>query len=240
MPAASSRMTPPQATVSEAPDLRADARLNRGRILEAARTLFATRGLNVPMAAVARHAGVGVATLYRRFPTRESLITTVFADQFAVCAGTIDDALAGPDPWEGFCSVIEKVCAMNVIDRGFTAAFLTEFPDATEFEAARIRAEEGFAVLTQRAKDAGRLRSDFDRMDLSLAFMANSGITAASTDAALAASRRLVAFLLHSFRADLADPTRPLPPPAPLSLYHLPWPTDDLTAAPAPRRDSRT
>src|SRR4051794_1798126 len=100
MPAAPSQMTPRGAAASPSPGLRADARHNRGRILEAARALFATRGLDVPMAAVARHAGVGVATLYRRFPTRESLITTVFADQFAVCAGTIDDALAGPDPWE--------------------------------------------------------------------------------------------------------------------------------------------
>jgi AcrR family transcriptional regulator len=219
-------MPPPATAPREDTDLRADARHNRDRILDAARTLFATRGLDVPMAAVARRAGVGVATLYRRFPTRESLVTTVFADQFRVCAATIDDALAAPDPWDGFCSVIRKLCTINVIDRGFTSAFLTSFPDATAFEEARVRAEEGFAVLTQRAKDAGRLRADFDRTDLSLVLMANSGITADSLDAALAASRRLVAFLLHSFRADLPTPAAPLPPPAPLALYHLPWPTD--------------
>ncbi|MGY5632103.1 TetR/AcrR family transcriptional regulator [Streptomyces sp. UC1A3] len=218
MAASSSRMPPA---------LRADARHNRDRILEAARGLFAARGLDVPMAAVARRAGVGVATLYRRFPTRESLVTTVFADQLRTCAGTVDEALADPDPWAGFCGVVEKVCAMNVLDRGFAAAFLTAFPDAADFEATRVRAEEGFAVLTRRAKEAGRLRADFDRSDLTLVFMANNGINAPSTRAALAASRRLVALLLHSFRADVAGPDgagAPLPPPAPLDLYHLPWP----------------
>ncbi|MFH9575576.1 TetR/AcrR family transcriptional regulator [Streptomyces sp. NPDC017230] len=207
------------------PVLRADARHNRDRILEAARGLFATRGLDVPMAAVARRAGVGVATLYRRFPTRESLVTTVFADQLTACTGTIDEALADPDPWAGFSGVVEKICAMNILDRGFAAAFLTAFPDAAEFEETRVRAEKGFAELARRAKDAGRLRADFDRSDLTLVLMANNGINARSTQAALAASRRLVALLLHSFRADSAAlAADPLPPPAPLDPYHLPWP----------------
>ncbi|MDQ3787939.1 MAG: TetR/AcrR family transcriptional regulator, partial [Actinomycetota bacterium] len=102
--------------------LRADARLNRDRILDAARQAFAARGLDVPMAAIARRAGVGVATLYRRFPTREALITAVFGDQLTHCLSVVDDALADPDPWRGFCSAIERVCAMQVADRGFSAA----------------------------------------------------------------------------------------------------------------------
>ena len=205
------------------PPLRADARHNRHRILEAARDLFSTRGLDVPIAAIARRAGVGVATLYRRFPTRESLVTEVFADQLGTCVSVIDDALDEPDPWQGFCGVIQKVCAMHVVDRGFTAAFLTAFPDAVDFERERVRAERGFATLAQRAKEAGKLRPDFDRSDLSLVFQANSGITAPSTEDALAASRRLVALLLLSFRADHAGPDHPLPPSAPLGLYPVAW-----------------
>jgi AcrR family transcriptional regulator len=204
--------------------MRADARRNRDRILEAARDLFADRGLDVPIAAIARRAGVGVATLYRRFPARESLITEVFADQMSACAGVIDEALADPDPWRGFASVIEKVCAMQATDRGFTAAFLTAFPGALDFERERVRAERGFAALAQRAKDAGRLRRDFARTDLTLVLMANNGITADSPQAALAASRRLVALLLQSFRAAPAGTPEPLPPPAPVGLYHLPLP----------------
>ncbi|MFI6290274.1 TetR/AcrR family transcriptional regulator [Nonomuraea sp. NPDC050790] len=210
MPAEPSRM-----------DLRADARHNRDRILEAATALFAARGIEVPMAAIARRAGVGVATLYRRFPTREALVTEVFREHLATCVATIDTALQDPDPWLGFRAFIEKVCAMNAVDRGFAAAFLTAFPHALDFGRERARAERGFAELVRRAKATGRLRADFERSDLSLILMANDGITATSAPAAVAASRRLVALLLGSF--DTA-PAAPLPPPAPLPLYYLPVP----------------
>jgi AcrR family transcriptional regulator len=197
--------------------LRADARLNRDRILDAARHAFAVRGLDVPMAAIARRAGVGVATLYRRFPTRESLITEVFADQLAGCLSLVDEAQADPDPWRGFCTAIEKVCAMQVVDRGFSAAFLTTFPDAIDFERARTHAEAGFAEVVRRAQESGDLRADFVPADLALILQANSGITAESPEAALVASRRLVAYLLQAFRADRATS---LPPPASLALRH--------------------
>src|SRR5690349_22550187 len=98
--------------------MRADARENRARVLAVARQLVATRGLDVPMAAIARRAGVGVATLYRRFPTREALITEVFSDQLTHCVSVVDDALADPDPRRGFRTAIERVCAMQVADRG--------------------------------------------------------------------------------------------------------------------------
>lgn len=201
--------------------LRADALRNRRRVLEAARALFAARGLDVPIAAIARRAGVGVATLYRRFPTRDSLVTEVFADQLEACVSAVDDALADPDPWHGFRTVIEKVCAMHVIDRGFTAAFMTAFPDALDFARERRRAERGFEQLVLRAKAAGRLRADFDPADLPLILMANSGITADSTEAALAASRRFVAYFLDSFRADRTAPAEPLPAPVPLELHDV-------------------
>lgn len=208
--------------------LRADARQNRDRIVEVARELFARRGLDVPMAAIARRAGVGVATLYRRFPTKESLVTEVFADQFAACMSVMDDELADPDPWRGFCTVIEKMCAMQAADRGFTAVFTAAFPDALDVERQRDRVLRGFAELTRRAKETGQLRADFALDDLTLLLMANGGIVAESTEATLAASRRLVAYLLDAFRADRAAPDEPLPPSAPLRLLdilHPPTPT---------------
>jgi AcrR family transcriptional regulator len=58
--------------------LRVDAERNRSRIVEAAQADFAEHGLDVPLEAVAEHAGVGIATLYRRFPTREALIAACF------------------------------------------------------------------------------------------------------------------------------------------------------------------
>jgi AcrR family transcriptional regulator len=195
--------------------LRSDAASNRTRILDVARELFATQGLDVQMATVARRAGVGVATLYRRFPTKESLVSEVFADQFATCLGTVDEALADPDPWHGLCTAISKICAMQAVDRGFSAAFLTAFPNAVDVERERARATRGIAELIDRAKAAGQLRTDFVPDDLTLVLMANNGIVAATPEATLAASRRLVAYLLSSFRA---GQTGPLPPPASLDL----------------------
>lgn len=195
--------------------LRSDAAENRTRILDVARDLFAAHGLDVQMATVARRAGVGVATLYRRFPTKESLVSEVFADQFAACVGTVDEALADPDPWHGLCAAIEKICTMQAVDRGFSAAFLAAFPDTFDVEHERARAARGVAELVNRAKESGQLRADFVPDDLTLVLMANNGIVAATPQDALAASRRLVAYLLNSFRA---GQTGQLPPPAPLDL----------------------
>jgi AcrR family transcriptional regulator len=201
--------------------LRSDARQNRDRIVEVARELFAERGLDVPMAAIARRARVGVATLYRRFPTKESLVLEAFVEQFACCSAVVYDALADPDPWRGFCAVVGQVCAMQAADRGFGAAFLSALPRTAEVEQERERAFRGFVELTERAKESGRLRADFAPEDLILVFMANAGITADASEVAQAASRRLTAYLVNSFRADHADPAEPLPPPAPLSVSDL-------------------
>ena len=203
---------------AEARALRVDAQDNRNRILEVARETFAVDGLDVTMREIARRAGVGVATLYRRFPTKEMLIVEAFSEQMTVCAGIIDDALADPDPWRAFCRVINKVCAMQAADRGFTAAFVSAFPDAIDFDDVRERAWTALGEVVRRAKEAGKLRPDFDRGDLALVIQANSGIRADTPQAALVASRRLAALLLQSFRAHPTDPPPPLPPPAPLTL----------------------
>ncbi|WP_067183325.1 TetR/AcrR family transcriptional regulator [Microtetraspora niveoalba] len=199
-------------------ELRADARQNRDRIIQAAREAYAAHGIDVPMATIARRAGVGVATLYRRFPTRASLVSEAFAEQLALCVAVLDEALEDPDPWRGFCSVIEKVSAMQALDRGFTGAFLSRFPDNVDYERERTRAEKGLDRLVRRAKDSGRLRQDFDRSDLTLLLLANSGLGGEPPEVSQAASRRLVAYLLQSFRA---DNTEPLPRPAPLDLHQV-------------------
>jgi AcrR family transcriptional regulator len=102
--------------------LRSDARDNRELILDAARTVFAAEGLDVPIREIARRAGVGPATLYRRFPTKEMLVTEAFTGQMRACHAIVDEGLADPDPWHGFCLVIEKICELHARDRGFSAA----------------------------------------------------------------------------------------------------------------------
>ncbi|MFE4663675.1 TetR/AcrR family transcriptional regulator [Streptomyces sp. NPDC056716] len=199
-------------------DLRADARRNRERILEAAREVFAAQGIDAPMSAVARRAGVGVATLYRRFPTRTALATAAFAEQLALCAAALDDALADPDPGRGLYTFLKEVCTTQVTDRGFTPVFLDQFPGSLDHERERDRAEESLARLVQRAREAGQLRADFDPADITLLLLANSGFVGQPREIALAASRRLLAYLFQAFQAQRPAP---LPPPAAMGLREI-------------------
>jgi len=196
--------------------MRSDARDNRDRILQVARKVFAEEGIGISMREVARRAGVGPATLYRRFPTKEALITEAFSEQMTTCNTLVEEALADPDPWRGFRTVIEEVCVMHAMDRGFTAAFITAFPKAVDFAKERTRALRALAELIQRAKDAGDLRRDFVLDDAILLIMANSGIRATSREAAVAATRRFVALQLQSISARPAG--GPLPPAVRLPL----------------------
>lgn len=184
---------------------RSDARDNRERILTAARDVFATDGLAVPMRVVARRAEVGPATLYRHFPTKEQLITEAFTGQMRVCADIVAAGLADPDPWRGFRVAIEHLCEMHVRDRGFTAAFMSAFPDSVDFVAARADSMSAMADLLRRAKETGRMRADVVFDDIVLILMANSGIRAATEAAAVAASRRFATLAIQGLRALPAD-----------------------------------
>jgi AcrR family transcriptional regulator len=195
--------------------LRSDARDNRKLILDAARTLFAAEGLDIPMREVARRAGVGPATLYRHFPTKQALVAEAFTEQMRACHSIVDEGLADPDPWHGVCLVIDKICALHARDRGFTAAFISAYPGALDFAADREYALRAVARLARRAQDAGRLRPDFVLDDLILMLMANGGIRTSSPAAAVAASRRFAALAIQAFQA--APQAAPLPPAAPLT-----------------------
>ncbi|AEN13555.1 MULTISPECIES: TetR/AcrR family transcriptional regulator [unclassified Streptomyces] len=191
--------------------LRSDALDNRESILDAARALFSTGGLDVPMREIARRAGVGPATLYRRFPTKQALVAEAFADQLRACRTIVDEGCADPDPWRGLCQVIERICEVHARDRGFTEAFLAALPGEPD-AAGRAYTVGALAGLARRAKDAGRLRSDFVLDDLILVFMANKGIRTRSTATQVAASRRFAGLAIQAFAAE----PRPLPlPPAP-------------------------
>ncbi|MEU5562851.1 TetR/AcrR family transcriptional regulator [Micromonospora musae] len=195
--------------------LRSDALGNRERILEAARAVFAAEGVNAPMRQIARRAGVAPATLYRRFPTKEMLVTEAFTEQMHACHDIVDEGLADPDPWHGFCLVIERMCELHARDHGFTAAFVAAFPKAVDFEARREYALAVIAELARRAMAAGRLRPDFVLDDVLLVLMANSGIRATSPAARITASRRFAALAIQAFRA--SPDASPLPPLAGLT-----------------------
>lgn len=197
--------------------MRADAEKNRERVLDAARELFAEQGLDASTNEIARRAGVGVATLFRRFPTRDDLVGAVFADRMAAYVAATDEALADPDPWQGFCGYIERVCRMQADDRGFADVLTLTFPTAKALEDDRNRAAEALGVLLDRAKASGRLRQDFAHQDVPLILMANAGVVTATRNAAPDAWKRLTGYLIQAFAAEAAHP---LPePPTPRQMY---------------------
>ncbi|MCS7476888.1 TetR/AcrR family transcriptional regulator [Umezawaea endophytica] len=193
--------------------LRADAASNRTRILEAARAAFAQRGIDVPLSTIARRAGVATATLFRRFPTKRDLVVEVFAGQVRTCEAMVATALADPDPWHGFCGLLESARVIQLGDRGFTHAFLAAYPEVLHDDG-RVTIERDFAELVRRAKATGRLRADFSSRDLPLILLAQMGVTATPPEIAEAASRRVLAYLIQSFDTSSGtDPARALPPP---------------------------
>lgn len=199
--------------------LRADAERNRCLILAAARRLYATKGLGVSMASVAREAGVGKATLGRRFATREELVNAVFADRMDAYADAVAEALADPDPWHGFIGYLHAVCAMQAADRGFADVLAMTFPSAKALEARRAEAYDRLLELITRAKDTGHLRDDFTHQDVVILLIANAGVVTATGEAAPDTWRRLVGHMIRSYAA----PGAPIPPlpeaPAPTALY---------------------
>jgi AcrR family transcriptional regulator len=190
--------------------LRSDAERNRELIVEAAQALFAERGIEVTMEEVARRAGVGVGTLYRRFPTRAALIAGAFEQKMWRYADGARRAVADPDPWHGFCGYVRALCAMQLADRGFSDVLTMTFPSMTRFEAARAQAFEDFSKLTKKAQDAGALREDFVAEDLIILLIASAGVLAATGQTAPRSTPRLIGYLLQAFAAPGGGD---LPPP---------------------------
>lgn len=202
---------------------RSDARDNRVRILDAARAVFGEEGLSAPMREVARQAGVGPATLYRHFPTKQALIVETFAEQRRACRAAVHDALADADPWHGFRSLIERICELHAHSRGFADAFMAAFPEAMDFAADRQRTLRAVGELARRAQETGRLRPGFVVDDLILMLMAHRGLQDTPRAARVTASRRFAAYVIEAFRAapETGAPA-PLPPAPCLRPPHSP------------------
>lgn len=143
--------------------MRADARANRLAILEAAAALYATRGVEVPMSAVAQAAGVGIATLYRHFPTPVDLLFGVgehMLEQVAdVCESSLP--LLRADPERGWRAFIDGILALRI---GALAPQVVPFFDRPEvgqrFAELRSRLERSLHPVLNEAKSAGLLRPE--------------------------------------------------------------------------------
>jgi AcrR family transcriptional regulator len=186
----------------------------RQQIVDALIELHETVGAaQTTVSEVARRAGVGIATLYRRYPTREALVVACFGPRLDEYAAALDEALAAPDAWTGFCAYVERVCGMQAADRATQDLLTTAFPTAREVEAQRAQTYDRFAELVRRAQDEGALRRDFVTEDFVLLLIANAGVVRATREAAPGAWRRFVGLLLDACRAEGQARDRPLPPP---------------------------
>lgn len=199
--------------------LRRDAQRNRDAIVAAARQLFCDQGLEAPLEEIARRAQVGIATLYRRFPSRVDLVDAVLADTLQTHIQVAEQALAMEDAWEGFAFYLEQTCRLQATDRGLNDAMGMRFPRTPALEAARRRLYDLGGQLIDRAQQAGQLRPDLTQEDLAFVTWANSRILPAVRAAgAPDAWRRHLGFLLDGFRAERASPL-PEPPLAPRQVY---------------------
>jgi AcrR family transcriptional regulator len=193
------------------PALRVDAERNRERILRAAREVFSERGIDVGLEEIARRAGVGIATLYRRFPTRADLLEASIEENIRDYRAAVGRALQNPSPWAGFRELIEYLCGAQAADAGLRDLITLRFPSSSAVEELKAEAKAELAELVTRAQRNGSLRPDFVPADIGVLLLANAGLAAATHEAAPDAWRRLTAYLLDAFRAEGSARTDPVP-----------------------------
>jgi AcrR family transcriptional regulator len=196
-------LVPQSAPPSERP-LRRDAERNRQRILDAARVVFAERGLSGSHDDIAREAGVGVGTVYRRFPDKELLIDALFEARIGEIADVARAAADHPDPWEGLVGFLMRTQELQSQDRGLKEIVLGGTRAAERAVAARSLIAPLAAKVLQRAKDAGVVRSDIELTDLPLIQLAIGTIAESSRDVAPDVWRRMMTLVVDGLRADSA------------------------------------
>jgi AcrR family transcriptional regulator len=191
--------------------LRADAQRNRVLILAAARDVFAEQGLEASLEEIAARAGVGIATLYRRFPAREQLVAAALVDKLSAYALAAEQALADPDPLSSFAGFVEHICELQACDRGLADLLSMTLSCDEQVEQIRARANEAVVKLIERAKAAGALRQDFVGEDLLMLLIASATVAHVTGSDAPGAWRRFVAVALDGFARSDAPPL-PAPP----------------------------
>jgi AcrR family transcriptional regulator len=157
--------------------LRADARRNREKIVEAARAAFGEYGLETQMDDIARRAGVGVGTLYRHFPTKDALVRAIVEAHMAAMAEHGREILARDgEPWEQFAGFLRKCAEKNLSDRALAQVLSTQ--PATTFRdvAADVQLVAVGEQLLQRAQAAGGARADATVDDIPIVMCGLAGV----------------------------------------------------------------
>ncbi len=193
--------------------LRKDAEHNRQRILDAARELFAQEGVGVTLNDVAHHAGVGVGTVYRRFPEKTQLVEELFEQQVSELVRLMEEALDDPDPWRGLTGFLRRNLELQYRDRAFREIMAGTPEAAQRLQQIRDRMFPLGVQLVKRAKDAGALRPDFQPSDVPMMFLMLTAVLDASRDVKPDLWRRYLEIFIQGLRAEPAPP-EPLATPA--------------------------
>jgi AcrR family transcriptional regulator len=191
--------------------LRSDARRNRERLIVSARELFAKRGGDVSVEEITQHAGVGMGTLYRHFPTKEELIDAVLVDAFAGIVDAAERALDEDDAWAGFTGFLEYAVGLHVKNRGLKDVLALRSPGAKHTQAMRERMRPLLRRMIERAQEQGTLRADFTPEDLPVVFWTSARVIDTTAKVAPEYWRRYLSLFLDGLRADAAHPL-PVPP----------------------------
>jgi AcrR family transcriptional regulator len=189
----------------EAP-LRADAERNRQRLLTAAKELFAQRGVDVTLDEIARHAGVGTGTAYRRFPNKDALIEALMADRIAEIGALAEECLLDPDPWRAFAGFFERGLALMAADRGLKEVIFSPGRGRERVAHARRAIAPVVARLVKRAVDAGVVRSDIGTTDVPIINFMLTTVVELSRDVEPELYKRYLAIVLDGLRVKDADP----------------------------------
>jgi AcrR family transcriptional regulator len=188
--------------------LRADAQRNLVRVLDAAREVFAEQGIDAPVTEIADRAGVGVGTIFRRFPTKDDLLAAVVEQRTAQLIDAADVALASADPGAALQRFMETAAAMHINDVCWCDAAGTGL-----FDREGLREQIDLLVgkmgeLLTRAQTAGQVRSDVRALDIPVLLMAVAKSGLMLEDAIPGAWKRYLALILDGLRPEAA---RPLP-----------------------------
>lgn len=196
---------------------RKDAARNRQRILDAAKELFAERGLGVTLHDIAARAGVGVGTIYRHFPEKTPLIDAVFEEHLAELTALFEQALANSDPWRSIVWVHEQFLEHQARNRGLKELLLGTTPEAPD-RARQLRAQLHPLAerLIERGKVAGVVRPDCVTQDFGLLQTMVGAVIDAAENVDPDLWRRYFAIALQGLRPEDAPldplPVAPLPP----------------------------
>jgi AcrR family transcriptional regulator len=189
--------------------LRADAARNRERLLAAADEVFAAKGLSVGLDEIARHAGVGVATAYRRFPDKALLVDALLEDRVARIAALAEEALAHDDAWAGLVGFIEASLELHTSHRGLKELLFGGHGAALATRA-RSRLMPAVRELVRRAQEQGQLRADVEFTDVPLIQLMVVALSELGGPHADGLWRRYLGIVLDGLRTP--EP-RPLPRP---------------------------